>query len=93
MAKQDILEKRIDLAGKGQKMNVKENFYVYSYEPINKLVEEQRADDNSSFTELHSANQHCSTHKVLSCLYYSLLGNGLQPWRSLSLRAHVRTGQ
>jgi hypothetical protein len=56
---EDILEK-IGHAGRGQIMN----FYIYSYKRINNLVDEQKADETNSFTDLHYANQHCSTHKV-----------------------------
>lgn len=90
----DVLKKKIDHVGKGQIMNMKETFCVYSYKLISNLVDEQKADEKSSFTDLHSANQHCSMHKVfLLCLYYSLLDNGLQQWRFLSLHAHVSTGK
>jgi hypothetical protein len=38
---------KIDHAGKGRLINIKENLYIYSYKHNNKLIDEQKAEENN----------------------------------------------
>jgi hypothetical protein len=38
---------KIDHARKGRLMNIKEKVYIYSYKRTNKLIDEQKAEENN----------------------------------------------
>jgi hypothetical protein len=40
---------KIDHARKGRLMNIKENFYIYSYKRNSKLIDERNAEENKKF--------------------------------------------
>jgi hypothetical protein len=87
---------KIDHATKGRLMNIKENFYVYSYTCNNKLIHEQKAEEsnhkNISFDIAYAHTRYSQIHNIKGHQFTATRRTDHQgPPEHTHARAHTHT--